>query len=143
MAETPGIRTARIAAEVGAFVKPDINTQIIQAYAFGLSMKDVAKLTGTSKATVAKTIIRAGVEKRPPKPPVSVVKYPPGTPTRKVVCWDTEQQYLWKVSCYESAKDLRKLTMRALEAIAKREGWPIGMSMAMCGLNPESRAVIL
>ena len=118
-------------------MKPDINTQIIQAYAFGLSMKEVAKLTGASKATVAKTIIRAGVENRPPKPPVPMPK------PRKVICWDTEQQYVEKVACKHGCEDLRKLTMRALEAIAKREGWPIGMTMAMCGLNPESRAVVL
>ena len=120
-------------------MKPDINTQIIQAYAFGLSMKDVAKLTGTSKATVARTIIRAGVDPRRATKPAA-----PKTPApRKVVCWDTEQQYVEKVACKHGSEDLRILTMRALEAIAKREGWPIGMTMAMCGLNPESRAVVL
>ena len=111
---------------------------IIQAYAFGLTMKEVAKLTGASKATVAKTIIHAGVENRATKPAA------PKTPApRKVVCWDTEQQYVEKVACKHGSEDLRKLTMRALKAIAKREGWPIGMTMAMCGLNPESRAVVL
>ena len=111
--------------------------QIIQAYAFGLTMKQVAKLTGASKARVAKVIIHAGVEHRSSAPPAPKIK------PRKVVCWDTEQQYVEKVACKHGSEDLRLLTMRALEAIAKREGWPIGMTMAMCGLNPESRAVVL
>ena len=138
-------------------MKPDVNTQIIQAYAFGLTMKEVAKLTGTSKATVALAVTRAGIKKPPTRPATSFVGtatrngsdvgYPPETPAPMPNPPDpdrrTKEDIAAALSLYHSAKDLRKLTMRALEAIAKREGWPIGMTMAMCGLNPESRAVVL
>ena len=118
--------------------------QIIQAYSFGLTMKQVAKLTGASKARVAKVIIHAGVERRELTPPVPA---PALLPEPKVKFSEAEgispEEIVENVSRTNSAKDLHRMTMRALEAIAKREGWPIGMTMAMCGLNPESRAVLL
>jgi hypothetical protein len=56
---------------------------------------------------------------------------------------DTAQSAAVRLTAADGCQQLHKRTLTALHRIAKVNVRPIGMTMAMCGLNPESRAVVL